>query len=87
MTMIWVRHNDEVGWCAGIGSEVMFSGFKDEAAAWTWLRAHLADKYDASLRAEERRVAAAAETRDRQRLELTFALDKMPVPSKKKELH
>jgi hypothetical protein len=52
----WVRWaEDAKSWVCGVGTQALFMGFSSDDAAWTWLRAHLADKYEAVLRSEERR--------------------------------
>lgn len=82
-TGFWVKYNDELrSWCCGIGPEAVFMGFSSEEAAWTWLRQHLADKYEAVLRGEERRDAALAEQARRRSNELAFMLYQMPTPGK-----
>lgn len=63
----------------------MFMGFKTEEDAWTWLRQHLNDKYEAVLRSEERREMMKAESDRRREAELSAMLYNLPTG--KKGLH
>jgi hypothetical protein len=67
---------------AGVGTSALFMGFSSEEFAWTWLRQHLADKFEATLRSEERREIIDASKQNQRDAELAAMLSQLPVPKK-----
>jgi hypothetical protein len=72
----WVRYSEEMkNWCAGVGQQALFMGFSDEEAAWTWMRQHLLDKYEAVLRQEDRRELLTQQLKNEREMLLASLLE------------